>query len=133
MVATGDAQKLEDLWVLAYETLKLRDPDLVQAYERLLASIVSSSANPPLCPELIETIIRSKLQDREDNQLVLSLRKQSVKVREQGEKVIRFILWSKDIVSQALSAQPYAALAWSGVSILLPVSCASTQSCTSGH
>lgn len=40
-------------------------------------------------------------------------------MREQGEKVIKFILWFNDIVSQALSAQPYAALAWLGVSILL--------------
>lgn len=127
MVATGDAKKSEDLWLHAYEALKLRDPDLVAAYGRQLAPTGptgTNSADPSPSPELIGAIIKSRLQDREASQLVIHLGKQPVKVREQGEKVIKFILWSKDIVSQALSAQPYAALAWSGVSILLPVSCA---------
>lgn len=124
MVVTGDAKKSEDLWVQAYEALKLRDPDLVAAYGRQLAPTDTNSADPSPSPELIGTIIKSRLQDREARQLVINLGKQPVRVQEQGEKVIKFILWSNGIVSQALSAQPYAALAWSGVSILLLVSCA---------
>ena len=93
----------------------------MSAYKLLLTPIRTNLTDPSLSPEIIETIVKSKLEDREANQLVINLGKNSVKVREQGEKVIKFILWSKDIVSQALSAQPYAALAWSGVSILLPV------------
>ncbi len=54
----------------------------------------------------VETIVKSKLQDREVDQLIINLGKEPVKVREQGEKVIKFILWSNDIVSRALSAQP---------------------------
>lgn len=67
-------------------------------------------------------MVKAQLHDRETKQLVMNLGNHSVKVREQGEKVIRFIMWSKDIVAQAVTAQPYAALAWSAVSILLPVS-----------
>ena len=96
------------------------------AYEHQLAdlaSTITNSADPSLSPELMETIINSELQHREADQWVVKVGQKPVKVREQGEKVIKFILWSNDIVSQALSAQPYAALAWSGVSILLPVSC----------
>ena len=124
VIAIGDAKNSKDLWLQAYEALELREPELVAAYKRLLAPTIIDSADPSLSPELIETIINSNLQDREANQWVINLGKKPVKVREQGEKVIKFILWSKDIVSEALSAQPYAALAWSGVSILLPVSCA---------
>lgn len=123
VIAIGDANNSKDLWLQAYEALKLREPDLVAAYNRLLAPTITNFADPSLSPELIETIINSNLQDREADQWVINLGKKSVKVREQGEKIIKFILWSKDIVSEALSAQPYAALAWSGVSILLPVSC----------
>ena len=119
VAATGDAKLSRDLWERAYEALKFRDPDLVAAYERHLAPTV---ANPSLSPELIESTIQSKLQDRKADQWVIRLGKQPIKVREQGEKIIRFILWFDDIISQAVSAQPYAALAWSGVSILLPVS-----------
>ena len=118
---TGHAPKSEDLWKQAYDILELREPDLMGAYKLLLTPIRTNLTDPSLSPEMIETIVNSKLEDREANQLVINLGKKSVKVREQGEKVITFILWSKDIVSQALSAQPYAALAWSGVSMLLPV------------
>ena len=121
-IATGHATKPEDLWEQAFDVLELREPDLMRAYKLLLTPIRANLTDPSLSPEVIERIVKSKLEDREANQLVINLGKTSVKVREQGEKVIKFILWSKDIVSQALSAQPYAALAWSGVSILLPVS-----------
>ena len=124
VIATGDAKNSKDLWLQAYEALKLREPDLVAAYEHQLAPTIANPADPPRSPEHIETIIKLNLRHREADQWVVSLGKKPVKVREQGEKVIKFILWSKDIVDQALSAQPYAALAWSGVSILLPVSCA---------
>ena len=130
VIAIEDAKNTKDLWLQAYEALELREPDLVAAYKRQLAPTNTNFADPSLNPELIETIIQSKLQDREADQWVVDLCKKPVKVREQGEKVIKFIIWSKDVVSGALSAQPYAALAWSGVSILLPVSCALIQSCT---
>ena len=121
VTATGHATKSEDLWKQAYDVLELREPDLMRAYNLLLTPVRTSLTDPSLSPEMIEKIVKSKLEDREAKQLVINLGKKSVKVREQGEKVVKFILWSKDIVSQALSAQPYAALAWSGVSILLPV------------
>ena len=99
-------------------------------YEEYLASDGSghsTPANPSLNPELIEIIVRRKLQDREESKWVVHLGTKSYKVRERGEKIIKFILWSKDFISTALSTQPYAALAWSGISILLPVSCTMTR------
>ena len=124
VIAIGNVKNSKDLWLQAYEALELREPDLMAAYKCLLDPTSTNSADTSLSPELIETIIKQKLQNREADQWVVNLGKKPIKVREQGEKVIKFILWSNDIVSKALSAQPYAALAWSGVSILLPVSCA---------
>ena len=121
LIATGHVAKSEELWKQAYDVLELREPDLIRAYKLLLTPTRTNLTDPPLSPEMIETIVKSRLEDREAKKLVINLGKQSIKVREQGEKVVKFILWSKDTVSQALSAQPYAALAWSGVSILLPV------------
>ena len=120
--------KSEDLWKQAYTKLELREPDLMRAYKLLLTPIRTNLTDSSLSPEVVETIVKSKLEDREADQLVINLGKKPVKVREQGEKVVKFIIWSKDIVSQALSAQPYAALAWSGVSILLPVCYMTIQS-----
>ena len=36
--------------------------------------------------------------------------------------VVGTIRWANDYISNALSANPYASLAWAGVSLLLPVS-----------
>ena len=120
-IPTRDSGLSKDLWEHAYDILKRREPELVASYNDHLTVIASKSEHTSLQPEIIETVVRSQLQDREAKQLVIRLGKQPIKVREQCERVTKFILWSKDIVSQALSAQPYAALAWSGVSILLPV------------
>ena len=113
----------------AYSELKDRDQVLVATYERYLASdgiSHTASAHPSLNPRLIETIVKQKLQDHEAKQWVVHLGTQPIQVRAQGEKIIKFILWSNDFISAAVSTQPYAALAWSGVSILLPVSCTMT-------
>ena len=112
----------KDLLGRAYRALKARDPGLVEAYEAILALDTPVSTDASWSPDLIKSIIASKLNNREANQWVIQIREQPIKVREQGEKVIKFIIWSKDIISQVANAQPYAALAWLGVSLLLPVS-----------
>lgn len=112
------------LWKRAFKALEIRDPELVAAYACHLDPTRSSSTTPTartLSPELVEAVIKKILQDNEAKKLVFHLGTKSIKVREQGEKIIKFILWSNDFISKAVSAQPYAALAWSGVSILLPV------------
>lgn len=115
----------KDLWANAYKLLGNRNPGLVEHYDQYLkenhdftVSGFSSSR-----PELIEAIVKSKLKDREDKKLVVSLgNTKKIHLREQGEKVVRVILWSNKFISDAVSSQPYVALAWSGLSILLNVS-----------
>lgn len=124
MVAARDEELSTNLWKHAYEALKVRDSELITEYERQIASEIDHTvATPPTSGQgLIEGIVRKKLDDRETSQLVVHLGKEPIKVREQGEKIIKFILWSSSFISAAVIAQPYAALAWSGVSILLSVS-----------
>lgn len=121
----GDGSQSQYLWMRAYKALEIRDPDLVAAYARHLDPSCDTSttpAEPALSPKLIEAVIKAKLQDNEAKKFVFHLGTEPIKVQEQGEKIVKFILWSNDFISTAVSAQPYAALAWSGVSILLPVS-----------
>lgn len=72
-------------------------------------------------PRSVECIIKQLLEDREEKRWQLSLFGKDIKIRENTERLAKFLLWSDSIVKNALSAQPYAALAWSGVSLLLPV------------
>lgn len=120
----GDDSQSQYLWTRAYKALEIQDPDLVAAYACHLDPALYSSTTPSqhaLSPTLIEAVIKKKLQDNEARKLVFHLGPESIKVREQGEKIVKFILWSNDFISTTVSAQPYAALAWSGVSVLLPV------------
>lgn len=63
------------------------------AYKRMLISITINLADSSSSSELIETIVKLKLQNHEVNQLIINLDTKSVKAREQSEKIIKFILW----------------------------------------
>lgn len=103
----------------AYMALEIRAPNLMAEYA--CHRDPTTPTQHGISPKLFEAIIAQKLHDNETKKLVFNLGSESIKVREQGERIIKFILWSNDFISTAVSAQPYAALAWSGVSVLLPV------------
>ncbi|KAJ4359559.1 uncharacterized protein N0V89_000114 [Didymosphaeria variabile] len=108
-----------DLWEQAYEIVTQQEPDLMAAFAQHLTSAEGTSASP-LVPQSITLIVERLTLERERKQWRLALFEKDIRVRNQIEKLAKFVLWSDGIIKQALSAQPYAALAWSGVSILLP-------------
>ncbi|KAK3334654.1 hypothetical protein B0H65DRAFT_561698 [Neurospora tetraspora] len=112
-----------DPWGQAYKIFREREPELMADYAKHLASV---QGDPPASidlsvPRSVESIVTQLLEDREKKQWQVSLLGRDIKIREQAEKLAKFLLWSDPIVKDALSAQPYAALAWTGVSLLLPV------------
>lgn len=67
--------------------------------------------------------MQKKLDQRESKQLVVRFFDKPVKLREQSEKLIKFVLWSKDVVAAAMKSEPHAAIAWAGASLILSVRC----------
>ena len=115
----------KDLWEHAYNTLKKRDPKVVSRFEDHLASShpnFTTSTSSFLSPEVIQIIVDSNLADHEVNRMIIRCGNESIKVREKWDKIVHFLFWAKNSISAAVGAQPYAALAWASVSILLPVS-----------
>jgi ankyrin repeat domain-containing protein 50 len=112
-----------DPWIRAYEIFQNQQPELMADYKKHLASLQGGTATSAdlSTPRSVECIVEQLLKGREDKQWHLSLLGKNVKIREQGEKLVKFLLWTDPIVKNAVSAQPYAALAWSSVSLLLPV------------
>lgn len=110
-------------WELAYGILQAREPKLVEAYQAHLRlaqhdnSVHTNLSNP----RSVQSVMTKLLEDREKKQWRVSLLGKDVKIREQTEKLAKFLLWADPIVKSAVSTQPYAALAWAGVSLLLPV------------
>jgi NWD NACHT NTPase-like protein len=109
-----------DLWMRAYLMLKEREPELAELYENHLTT--HNFLTGSLTPESVKSMVERLSQEREKKQWRINLFQKEVKIREQAEKLIKFLLVSDNVIKTALSsAQPYAALAWSGVSIVLPV------------
>ena len=107
----------ERLWKQAYDDLKNREPKLSETLE----NIRGRDGAPFYGQARICQAIESSLKSREVKQWVVSLGKKAFKIRECGEKVVKFIIWSKDFVAAAVTSEPHAALAWAGVCLLLPV------------
>lgn len=111
------------IWASAFERFCEHNPELANDYAK---HISGDDANPdPKKPPSLRSIrfIMDQVQrHRAGKQWTIPLAGKDVNVREHAESFCKFLLWSDKIVKEALSAQPYAALAWTGVSILLPVS-----------
>ena len=69
----------------------------------------------------MEEIIKGLYNGRRMDQLKISLGGKSFRIREIGENIINFVSESKGFVASIASVEPHAALAWAGVSQLLPV------------
>jgi hypothetical protein len=72
--------------------------------------------------EQMSALVQRKLQIMDSKRWRIQLGNKSIGVSEQIDKTATIILFVKDFVCSAVSADPHAALAWAGVCVLLPVS-----------
>ncbi|KAH8763942.1 hypothetical protein F5882DRAFT_453250, partial [Hyaloscypha sp. PMI_1271] len=109
-----------DLWERAYEIFQKQEPELAGDYNKQLLGNATAIADTSsrLC---IETALKKLLEDRERKQLKISFPGHNLKIRKQVERLTTFLQWSGPVVKATVSAQPFAALAWSGVCLLLPL------------
>ncbi|KAK4084589.1 uncharacterized protein Triagg1_1069 [Trichoderma aggressivum f. europaeum] len=119
----------KDFWALAYTLATERDGELMGDYERHIASLndVFVASQSFSEPPNVEIYVRMLLEIRQSKKIRISIMEHDITMREQIEKLAKFLLWSDPIVKSAVSAQPYAALAWSGVSLLLPLLTSGTK------
>lgn len=116
-----------DLWDEAYQTLRLANSELVEHYEESVTRLDSDIT--PLAPlgtlarqEQLATVISKRLESIEHDRTYVNIFGKTIVLQEQVDKFARIIMFAKDFVSSAVSAEPHAALAWVGVCMLLPVS-----------
>ncbi|CAG8898977.1 unnamed protein product [Penicillium egyptiacum] len=112
-----------DIWSRAYEVAENREPELMTDYASHLASI---QGNPTTKRRIsssgfAEDVVKQLLEDREKKQWRLPLLGNNLIIRKEAERLAKVLLWADPFVKSAVSTQPYAALAWSSVSILLPL------------
>lgn len=116
-----------DLWDEAYEVLRGTNSKLVERYEEMIMREYQESAN--LAPvgslarqEQLSAVVTRRLDSIEKDQKSFLVAGKRVVLQEQFNKSVRIVMFARNFVSQAVSAEPHAALAWAGVCVLLPVS-----------
>ena len=116
-----------DLWDEACRALRETDSTLMRQYEEMIMRENQEEAH--LAPvgsltrqEQLLAIVTRRLDSIENDQKSFIVAGKTVILHEQLNKVVRVIMSARNFVSQAVSAEPHAALAWAGVSMLLPVS-----------
>ncbi|KAK8007156.1 NAP family protein [Apiospora arundinis] len=113
-----DAPTIPDIWAKAYGEFVKREPELANDFKAHLATIsdaAAADATGSLSPDRAQSIVEQLQKKREEEQWHITFYGQDVKFRAQAEKLAKFFLWCNDIVKGALSAQPYAALACTGL------------------
>lgn len=119
----------EDLWSRAFEALSKREPELVQDYELHMAARQDQNQAPTEAarqlllsnPESVTRTVKALQDERESKQWSFTIRGKSHKTKTQVENLVELLSFADGIVKQAVSGQPYAALAWSSLSLFLPV------------
>ncbi|RMZ76840.1 hypothetical protein DV738_g4654, partial [Chaetothyriales sp. CBS 135597] len=104
----------EALWDDAYKTLKTREPELITEFEQILGGHVTSN-------EQVQAKVQAQLDGRVAEQWMVHVMDKDVRIRQMAENIFKFLIWSKDLVSTSLTGQPHLALAWSGITMLLPL------------
>ena len=121
----------KDLWDRAHRLLRedKSNSQLLVAYERILASELDIVASPVASADWgsrdrsrqVSELIAKKLKIIEDTRWRLQLGRETVELKAQVNKVVKTVIWAQGFVSSAVSADPHSALAWAGVSLLLPL------------
>jgi hypothetical protein len=96
------------LWERAYQDLRDKDKEVLGKHEEELSKAT-------------KTLVDKKLREDAINEWTLKIAGKSIKLRELGLNIIGFIDSSQAYVQSTTSLEPHAALAWSCVSLLLPV------------
>ncbi|KAI0854201.1 WD40 repeat-like protein [Daldinia vernicosa] len=118
----------DKLWTKAYEMVGQEDPKLLEAYNQLLLGegyLGQTDSNEPRpadrdWQEQVQRLAREKLEATQKQRLSFQVRGEDVVIRDQLQKIIGFIISTKDVVATAISSEPFAALGWAGVMFVFP-------------
>src|SRR5580704_11914256 len=70
----------------------------------------------------LEKLVDVKRRAVEEARRKLTIGSETYIIKEKVDKIVSAIIFAKDFITAAASLEPHAALAWAGVSVLLPVS-----------
>ncbi|KAG7009653.1 hypothetical protein G7Y79_00002g007680 [Physcia stellaris] len=124
---TETVNPVQSLWTLAYTKLKGQDPELIREFRRCLGLTATDDGhiNDTELDDITKRALRELGKSEEVRGDKLSRTKASI--RKYFEQTVKVVSASNGLISAAISSNPYAALAWTGVSLLLPLILSPTE------
>lgn len=124
---------ISELWDQAYEDLKVNEEKLMKEYECILFGDAGTSlglvGNMLLLKsaktkrkDQMEGILKKKVAEMKENEFKLRFNGKDIPLKDLAKPVLDIVNLADKYITDALSANPYASLAWAGVSLVLPVS-----------
>ncbi|QYT04241.1 Ankyrin repeat protein [Trichoderma simmonsii] len=113
-----------ELWNLAYKKLQQEDGALIEEYEARLRGSVTAALGSTLAAEenkgrWMNIMLRCKMEQVQKNIWKFSFRSSEIQPAEVVQPILGVVKLANDFLTTALASNPYASLAWAGVSALL--------------
>lgn len=124
--STLDNIPIHELWNVAYERLREENGPLIAEYESSLKGVVAAGVAQTLgfgtnIREQMWTILQKRMEEVNNN-TKLKLGNHEVQMKDISQLISNVINSANNYISQAVSGNPFASIAWTGISFLLPVS-----------
>ncbi|KAK3380662.1 ankyrin repeat-containing domain protein [Lasiosphaeria ovina] len=117
---------IRNLWATAYENLRKENGELIAKYEKNLAGSLPAGLGSALgmkagSREQMEAILKSKIDEVNRDAWKLEFGSHEFLVRDMAKPVLGIISAANVYITDALSVNPYASIAWAGISLFLPL------------
>ncbi|KAI1113784.1 ankyrin repeat-containing domain protein [Nemania sp. NC0429] len=119
-------RSIRQLWDQAYEKLQKEDKELIAKYESKVSGDLGTSLSSMLGPKAnmrdqMQAVLQRKMNEIDRNKWKLKVGSSEVHTQDLLQPVLSTVTWANNFIGQAVSANPYASLAWAGVGLLLPI------------
>ncbi|KAK5633164.1 hypothetical protein RRF57_008878 [Xylaria bambusicola] len=121
----GDTH-IRELWNIAYEKLRVDDEALILEYEaktcvELSSGLITVAGSKLSLQDRTHATLQRKMNEMNDATWKLKFGSTEVQVRDVVKPVLGVVSRANSFISSIASSNPYASLAWMGVSVLLPI------------
>ena len=131
--STLSLKPIKELWNEAYEELKEKEKSIIKDYEdampediSMALGSISLTLGAPEVPvrrkKQMVALVEKKVAEAKKNAWKLRYGDNEVVLKDLAEPAVKLINDAGEFVDRVVSANPYASIAWAGVSLLLPVS-----------
>ncbi|OPB42080.1 hypothetical protein A0O28_0031970 [Trichoderma guizhouense] len=123
--STLDNIPIQELWNVAYERLREDNGPLIAEYESSLKGVVAAGVAKTLSfkaniREQMWTILQKRMEEVNDN-TKLKLGDHEIQMKNTSQLILNVINSANNYISQAVGANAFASIAWTGISFLLPL------------